>query len=82
MDDGRIWDYARRESFAIVSKDYDFRERSYLEGAPPKVVWLDVGNAGTKAIEELLRRERTRPESFGVSIEDTVLILSLSAKTI
>ena len=46
---GRFWEYAHKEGFAIVSKDTDFRERSYVEGAPPKVVWLDVGNAGTKA---------------------------------
>ena len=44
----------------IVSKDTDFRERSYVEGFPPKVIWLDVGTAGTVAIAELLRRERQR----------------------
>ena len=41
----------------IVSKDTDFRERSYVEGFPPKTIWLDVGNAETVAIAELLRRE-------------------------
>src|SRR5207253_6621309 len=72
-----IWEYARKEGFAIVSKDTDFRERSYLEGAPPKIVWLDVGNAGTKAIEGLLRREHDRIERFVESEESSVLILSL-----
>ena len=51
---------ARNEDFAIVSKDTDFRERSYLVGAPPKVVWLDVGNAGSRAIEGRTIAERTR----------------------
>lgn len=37
-DDRRIWDYSRDQGFAIVSKDTDFRERSYVDGAPPKVV--------------------------------------------
>ena len=60
-----------------MSKDTDFRERSYLEGAPPKIVWLDVGNAGTKAIEGLLRREHDRIERFVESEESSVLILSL-----
>lgn len=49
-DDRQIWDYARDQGFAIVSKDTDFRERSYVDGAPPKVVWLDVGNAGARRL--------------------------------
>jgi predicted nuclease of predicted toxin-antitoxin system len=36
--DARIWAYAHAHGFAIVSKDTDFRERSFLEGAPPKVI--------------------------------------------
>src|SRR5262245_55530191 len=82
MDHSRIWEYARREGFAIVSKDTDFRERSYFEGAPPKIIGLDVGNAGTKAIEELLRREHDRVERFGESEESSVLILSLGATAV
>ena len=60
-DDRQIWEHARVHGFVIVSKDADFRERSYLEGFPPKVVWLDVGNAGTAAIATLLRSETDRP---------------------
>ena len=47
--DAEISDYAKTNGFAIVSKDTDFRERSFVEGFPPKVIWLDVGNAGTLA---------------------------------
>jgi len=81
-DDRRIWEYARNEGFAIVSKDTDFRERSYVEGAPPKVVWLDVGNAGTEKIGGILRRERNRVERFGASEEPSFLILSLKAPAV
>ena len=80
-EDWQIWDYARNEGFAIVSKDVDFRERSYVEGAPPKIVWLDVGNAGTEAIEGLLRWERERVERFAAS-EESFLILSLEARAV
>ena len=45
--DDRIWEYSRNQGSTIVSKDDDFRQRSFFEGAPPKVVWLQVGNAGT-----------------------------------
>jgi predicted nuclease of predicted toxin-antitoxin system len=43
--DEQIWDYARDNGLTIVSKDDDFRQRSFLKGAPPKIVWLQVGNA-------------------------------------
>jgi predicted nuclease of predicted toxin-antitoxin system len=39
-DDFAIWDYARQNGFAIVSKDSDFFHRSMLLGHPPKVVWI------------------------------------------
>ncbi|OFV90717.1 MAG: hypothetical protein A3H28_11415 [Acidobacteria bacterium RIFCSPLOWO2_02_FULL_61_28] len=76
-DDQQIWDYGRARGFAIVSKDTDFRERSFVEGFPPKVIWLDVGNAGTTMIAGLLRRERQRVEAFEKQDETSFLILSL-----
>lgn len=75
--DDRIWQHARAEGFAIVSKDTDFRDRSYVEGFPPKIVWLDVGNAGTTAIADLLQRKRPRIEQFGTREELSLLILSI-----
>lgn len=81
-EDPQIWDRARNDGFTIVSKDTDFRERSYVEGAPPKVVWLDVGNAGSAAIEDLLRRERDRLERFAEAEEPSMLILSLGPNAI
>ena len=81
-EDHRIWNHARTHGLAIASKDTDFRERSYLEGFPPKVVWLDVGNSGTAAIAELLRRERRRLEQFEKQEEASLLILSIGATAI
>lgn len=54
MDDELIWDHARRNDFTIVSKDSDFYYKSMLSGAPPKVVWLRVGNVSTTEILSLL----------------------------
>lgn len=80
--DGQIWDHARRQGLMIVSKDTDFRERSYVEGFPPKTIWLDVGNAGTVAIAELLRRERGRVDRFEKQEEASLLILSIGSPSI
>jgi len=73
--DGAIWDWARTNEFAIVSKDDDFRQLSFLHGSPPKVIWLSVGNAGTEAITTLLLREKIRVEAFADNPEDSLLIL-------
>jgi predicted nuclease of predicted toxin-antitoxin system len=80
--DRDIWDYARANGFAIVSKDTDFRERSFVEGAPPKVIWLDVGNAGTAAIAYLLRRELPRMLAFEADPETSVLMVSIGPRAI
>jgi predicted nuclease of predicted toxin-antitoxin system len=53
--DIEIWEYAKAHGYAIVSKDSDFQQRSLLQGAPPKFIWLRVGNCTVKRTEELLR---------------------------
>jgi predicted nuclease of predicted toxin-antitoxin system len=54
-DETAVWDVARRHGYAIVSKDSDFHLRGFVEGHPPKVVWLQVGNCTTADIEARLR---------------------------
>jgi len=46
--DDEVWRFAKEHGFAIVTKDADFVERSILEGAPPKVLRLNIGNATTQ----------------------------------
>jgi predicted nuclease of predicted toxin-antitoxin system len=53
--DLEIWTYAREHDFSVVSKDDDFRSLSLVNGAPPKVIWLRIGNASTAAIDPLWR---------------------------
>jgi predicted nuclease of predicted toxin-antitoxin system len=80
--DAQIWEYAKAHGFAIASKDTDFRERSFVEGFPPKVIWLDVGNAGTAPIEALLRSEQQRIETFIAATDASLLILSIGASAV
>jgi predicted nuclease of predicted toxin-antitoxin system len=35
-----LWRYAIEHDFALMTPDDDFHQRSMLEGAPPKVVYL------------------------------------------
>ena len=77
MADSHVWNYARDNAFVIVSKDNDFRQRSFLDGAPPKVIWLSVGNAGTHTIVALLREQRARIAAFETDIESSLLVIAL-----
>lgn len=61
--DSAVWDYAKMHGFAIVSKDSDFAERSFLENDPPKIIWTRLGNCSTADVERLLR-----------SAADTILV--------
>jgi predicted nuclease of predicted toxin-antitoxin system len=73
-EDHQVWEYARAHAFAIVSKDTDFRERSFVEGFPPKIIWLDVGNAGQpkKLMESMIAvlnfRASNEPTSLGAVV--------------
>jgi predicted nuclease of predicted toxin-antitoxin system len=74
-DDQIIWEYARANGFAIVSKDEDFHQRSFLYGAPPKVIWVRLGNCTTTDIEQALRRHHTDLLQFHASEEGAFLIV-------
>jgi predicted nuclease of predicted toxin-antitoxin system len=45
--DEAIWTYAKENGFVLVSKDWDFHQRSLMHGAPPKLILLRVGNCPT-----------------------------------
>lgn len=75
-DDVAIWDRARGNGYVIVSKDSDFQQRSLLHGAPPKVVWLRVGNCPTSRIEQLLRAHSVELHPFDADPRQSLLILS------
>lgn len=75
--DTAIWEYSKTEGYVLVSKDNDFRQRSFQYGAPPKVVWLSVGNAGTPVILRLLRESVTEIERFIMQQEAALLVLAL-----
>jgi len=73
--DADIWDHARRYGFTIVSKDNDFRQRAFLYGPPPKIIWLSVGNAGTQIIADLLHSARTAIREFAEDPDEGLLVL-------
>jgi predicted nuclease of predicted toxin-antitoxin system len=74
-DDSLIWEYAKANGFAIVSKDSDFQQRSLLRGAPPKFIWLRVGNCTVKRTEDLLRSYSAAIHTFDLDDSKSHLML-------
>jgi predicted nuclease of predicted toxin-antitoxin system len=74
--DPAIWNCAKTNGFAIVSKDSDFEQRALLYGHPPKVIWLRLGNCPTSAAEALLRNRRADVLAFDADAKAAILVLS------
>src|SRR5262245_4228288 len=63
-DDEDIWNYAATNGLTIVSQASDFRHRSFLRGAPPKVIWICLTNTATAHVEAVLRSQQAPIETF------------------
>ncbi len=70
-----VWDLAHQHGCLVVSKDEDFHRLAVLRGAPPKFVWIRLGNCTTDDIVQLLRRRREDIIRFHEQDEATVLEL-------
>ena len=75
-DDDLVWDYARLNGFAIVTKDADYNNLSVIRGSPPKVIWLLLGNCTTAQVEAVLRAHFAEIEAF--ELDPAVGTLALS----
>lgn len=70
-----MWQLARDRGCLLVTKDEDFHRLSILRGAPPKVVWLRLGNCTTADVARLLRQHVADLQAFAEQAEATFLEL-------
>ena len=73
--DSGVWELARERGCVLVTKDEDFHRLSVLRGAPPKVVWLRIGNCTTQEIARLLRNRAEDIRIFEAHAEASFLEL-------
>jgi predicted nuclease of predicted toxin-antitoxin system len=73
--DGALWEWAKGNGYAIVSKDSDFWHRSVLFGHPPKVIWLRVGNGSAGVMADVLRGAAVAVVAFLEEAESGCLVL-------
>ena len=75
-DDAIIWEFAKINSFVIISKDSDFHQRSLLYGHPPKFIYLRIGNSPTSKIVQILRDNLSTITQFDSSDMESILVLT------
>ena len=75
-EDPMVWEYAKQQSFLIVSKAADFHQRSFVFGFPPKVVGIRLGNCTTAEVEQVIRKNFASIKAFAEDEEVAFLVLS------
>ena len=71
--DMKIFQFAKRNNFFIVTYDEDFYELQLLNGFPPKIIWLRFGNTSTLNVLSKLLDKRQEIVSFFESNELGIL---------
>ena len=56
LTDFQLWHHARQNDWVILTRDTDFFDRLMLEGPPPKVIWVRLGNIRRRDLEGMLLR--------------------------
>jgi predicted nuclease of predicted toxin-antitoxin system len=77
--DMEIWEFARDNGFAILSKDADFHHLSFRFGAPPKTVWIKLGNSSTREIGLCLNQRMRALQAFLGDPDSALMIINADA---
>ena len=48
--DREIWAFAKLKGYTIVTFDSNFYDLALIQGIPPKIIWLKLGNTTTADI--------------------------------
>jgi predicted nuclease of predicted toxin-antitoxin system len=75
-EDQEVWEHAAAHGYVLISKDKDFYQLSALRGAPPKVIWLRIGNRSTNDVADLIQGNATVLAAFEHDAQKACLILA------
>ena len=63
--DQEIWNYTRSVQIdCIVTADQDFYQLLLINGIPPKVIWLRIGNGSYQRIANFINSNQSQIEKF------------------
>jgi predicted nuclease of predicted toxin-antitoxin system len=63
-EDSVVWNYAKINNYSIVTFDSDFYDISLINGHPPKIIWLRLGNITTDELAGILIENRGDIDRF------------------
>lgn len=75
-EDVAIWQHAHDQGYTLVTKDADYESIAVVRGAPPKVIWIRLGNCTTSQIEALLRDRYSEILAFMSNPNLSTLVLT------
>ncbi len=78
-EDEVIWRHAAAHGYTIVTKNGDFQQLSLLNGHPPKVIRIKLGNCPTAAIVRARRDHAAVVTGFGADAAASLLLLTPTA---
>lgn len=73
--DTDVREYAAQQEFTLLTKNTDLVDLCVLRGAPPKILWLRIGNCNTALVRDVLRQNEPRILAFGENKSEVVLSL-------
>ena len=62
-----------------MTKDDDFRQRSFVRGAPPQVIWTKLCNCSTVEVEAALRGRHADVLAFAADPAAALLVIARRA---
>jgi predicted nuclease of predicted toxin-antitoxin system len=71
--DLKIWEYAKKNGYTIVTFDADFNDLSILFKHPPKLIWLRFGNTITRNLVPFFIENKTQILEFVLNEENNEL---------
>jgi len=74
--DATNWERAKKGAFILLTQDDDFVELCTLNGAPPKVIHLALGNRTTREWMEILDTNKEQIRIFVSDKEATLLVIT------
>lgn len=78
--DSIIWQWSNDHGYDVVSADADFVALCVAKGAPPKVIHLERCDARLREIENSLRANAIRINSFLADPDASVLAIQLAPR--
>jgi len=78
--DQKIYEYAKRNLYTIVTFDSDFVDLNIVRGIPPKIIWLKTGNLTTRSVAQLLEENHELLKQFMDPDQIDIGILELIQK--